>query len=223
LQRPVIINGISGIATRPDFAERAIIIELLLIAPSQRKTEKEYWAEFELDKSIIYKGILDGIVSGLKHQNDVEIAEKPRMADLAEWVTGCERDLGMEGNFLKAYMANQVTSKQDGIEASPIGAAIMTLMADRASYSGTPTELLKKLEEVSGSSLSASREWYATTKQLHGSIKRLMPSFRSIGIAITQKKSGSRKYDIENTQFNGESTNSTDSGNGNNLPGWLKK
>ena len=223
LQRPVIINGISGIATRPDFAERAIIIELLLIDPSQRKTEKEYWAEFELDKSIIYTGILDGIVSGLKHQNDVEIAEKPRMADLAEWVTGCERELGMEGNFLKAYMANQATSKQDGIEASPIGAAIMTLMADRASYSGTPTELLKKLEEVSGSSLSASREWSATTKQLHGSIKRLMPSFRSIGIEITQKKSGSRKYVIENTQFNGESADSTDSSEVNNLPVWLKK
>ena len=42
IQRPVIINGISDIATRADLAERSIIIELPVIEPSQRKSEKEY-------------------------------------------------------------------------------------------------------------------------------------------------------------------------------------
>ena len=141
---------------------------------------------------------------------------------MLEWVTACERGSGMEGNFQQAYMANQATSKQDGIEASPVGAAIMTLMAARRTYSGTPTELLKKLEEITDRSLSVSREWRMTPKSLNTAIKRLMPSFRSIGINITQQKSGMRKYIIENTQFSGKAPNDTPSGGGNEKPPWMK-
>ena len=46
--RPVILNGISAIATCPDLADRSIIITLPQIGDGVRRPEKEFWAAFEM-------------------------------------------------------------------------------------------------------------------------------------------------------------------------------
>ena len=199
-QNPIIVNGISDIATRPDLAERSIILELPVIQPSERRSEKEYWMKLQEDLPLIFTGILDGIVSGLKHQDSVDIDEKPRMASVVEWAAACERDLGMEGNFSKAFEANQAASKEDAIEASPIGVGIRALMSDRASYTGAPTALCKELLRRMG---DAHGSRALSPKSLHGEIKRLLPSFRAVGIDINQKKSGNRQYHIRNSTVKG--------------------
>src|SRR5262249_45213339 len=46
--RPVILNGIEDIITRPDLADRAILLTLGAIAERQRRPEHALWREFEL-------------------------------------------------------------------------------------------------------------------------------------------------------------------------------
>ena len=46
--RPVILNGIEDIITRPDLADRAILLMLAPIAERQRRPENALWREFEL-------------------------------------------------------------------------------------------------------------------------------------------------------------------------------
>ena len=41
--RPVILNGIEDIVTRPDLADRALFLQLQPIPEASRRTEVEFW------------------------------------------------------------------------------------------------------------------------------------------------------------------------------------
>ena len=41
--RPVIVNGIEDIVTRPDLADRAVFLNLKAIPEDQRRPEAELW------------------------------------------------------------------------------------------------------------------------------------------------------------------------------------
>ena len=45
--RPVILNGIEDIVTRPDLADRAILLMLEPIPEERRRPKQELWAAFE--------------------------------------------------------------------------------------------------------------------------------------------------------------------------------
>jgi len=46
-KRPVVINGIGGIATRPDLLDRAILLKLPQIPEDQRRDERNFWDDFD--------------------------------------------------------------------------------------------------------------------------------------------------------------------------------
>ena len=233
VQRPQIMNGISDIASRQDVADRAIIIEPLVIKPEDRESEKKILGNFEIDKPVIFKALLLGLQSGFKHEDSIEISEKSRMADAINWAAACMRGLGMEDEFLEAYKGNQMRSKQDGIESSPVGDALIKLMATQREYIGTTTELLNKLAGISVMRQASSRAWPQSAKGLTSIINRLKPNLRSVGIDITRGANNKREYVIVNTKFNQDNVDSifdNDSdddesgGNSNDtLPGWINK
>src|SRR5262249_17449336 len=51
--RPIILNGIEDIVTRPDLADRAIVLMLAPIAERQRRPEHALWREFDLARPYI--------------------------------------------------------------------------------------------------------------------------------------------------------------------------
>jgi hypothetical protein len=63
--RPVILNGIEDIITRPDLADRAILLMLAPIAERQRRPEHALWREFELARPRILGALLDAAAQGL--------------------------------------------------------------------------------------------------------------------------------------------------------------
>jgi len=190
IQRPILINGIDDIATRPDLAERSLIINLPVIEGGDRKSEREFWKDFDTDRPLIFGVLLDALVAGIIHRESVKLPYKPRMADVAQWVTACEIGLGCKGNFMAAHEKNQNEAVELGLESSPVGSAIMTLMSDRERWLGKPTELMVALEGIAGDSQVRSKAWPQSTKGLSNAIKRLMPSFRKVGITITQGEGG---------------------------------
>jgi hypothetical protein len=64
--RPIIVNGIEEIITRPDLADRAILLMLAPIAERQRRPETALWREFELARPHILGALLDAVVHGLR-------------------------------------------------------------------------------------------------------------------------------------------------------------
>jgi hypothetical protein len=48
--RPVILNGIEEIVTRPDLADRAVFLTLQPIPEEHRRPEQELWAAFDAER-----------------------------------------------------------------------------------------------------------------------------------------------------------------------------
>jgi len=87
-QRPIIMNGISDVVSRPDLAERSIFITLDVIPEHKRMTEADLMARFVAERPRILGALLNAVSYGLKHP--VTLTERPRMADFAKWAASCE-------------------------------------------------------------------------------------------------------------------------------------
>jgi hypothetical protein len=51
--RPLLVNGIEDVITRPDLADRAIFLTLPPIADARRQSERELWRQFEFARPLI--------------------------------------------------------------------------------------------------------------------------------------------------------------------------
>lgn len=85
VMRPIILNGITEVVTRPDLADRTLILTLEAILEDMRKTERELLAEFDLALPGILGALLNAMVHGLRVFPGVSLKSKPRMADFALW------------------------------------------------------------------------------------------------------------------------------------------
>jgi hypothetical protein len=74
--RPVILNGIEDIVTRPDLADRA----LEPIPEERRRPEQELWAAFEAERPRILGVLLDAVAKGLAMLPQTKLEKLPRMA-----------------------------------------------------------------------------------------------------------------------------------------------
>ena len=88
--RPVILNGIEDIVTRPDLADRGLFLQLQPIPEASRRTEAEFWQAFRQDCPKILGALLDCLVHGLQQLPTTKLNRHPRMADFARWATACE-------------------------------------------------------------------------------------------------------------------------------------
>ena len=105
--RPIILNGIEDVITRPDLADRAIFLTLPHVQEERRSAESEIWRDFKSAQPCILEALLDAASHGLCAVPEVRLEQLPRMADFALWATACERVFYSAGRFLHAYKANR--------------------------------------------------------------------------------------------------------------------
>ena len=157
--RPVILNGIEDIVTRPDLADRAIFLTLEAIPEERRRPEKELWAEFNAARPQLLGTMLDAVSHGLKMLPDTQLDSLPRMADFALWATACETAVWPPGTFGAAYVGNRDEAVDSIIEADPVGCAIRSLIGTRTEWTGTASDLLGALDEEVGEKVRKSKAW----------------------------------------------------------------
>jgi hypothetical protein len=194
--RPVILNGIEDIVTRPDLADRAIFLTLEPISEERRRPEAELWAAFEVERPAILGALLDAVVAGLKHLPHTRLEKLPRMADFAVWAAACETAFWPAGTFLAAYSGNRDEAVESAIDADPIAAAISTLMSRRTVWTQTATELLVALAEVAGERVTKSKTWPANPRALAGRLRRAATFLRKTGIEIVFEREGKARTRI---------------------------
>lgn len=191
IKRPVIMNGISDIVTAQDLIDRTIILELPQISESNRKTDSEFFLEFKAEASYILGALYDLLVDVLNEIPNVQLSEKPRLADFAILGVALERALHLpEGAFLTAYMQNQKSSVLSAMEHSSIALAVEKLISDRFYFDGTYAELFKTLSERYRFDNAG---WPSSAKGLATIIKRQLKAFELLDIEITFDKT--RKKD----------------------------
>jgi hypothetical protein len=182
-RRPVILNGIEEPATRSDLVDRTIGIMLSRIPEDKRLDEDEVMSRFESVRPRVLGAILDGVSAAIGNNASIKLSRKPRMADLATWVTAAEPGLGWKREqFLDAYMGNRAEAHVEVIESSSIGPAILSLTL-AGPLVGNATELLTALNQQRGQS-EATGDWPKSPKQLGSMLRRLAPNLRAMGLTV---------------------------------------
>jgi hypothetical protein len=189
-ERPVILNGIEEIVTRPDLADRAVFLTLAPIPEELRRPESELWAAFEVERPRILGALLNAVVEGLKRLSETRLERLPRMADFALWVTACETALWPTGTFWSAYSDNRDEAVVSVIEADPIAAAVKVLMATLTRWTGTASGLLGALTKIAGERAAKSKTWPDGPRPLSGRLRRAAAFLRKVGIEIDFNREG---------------------------------
>jgi len=210
--RPVILNGIEDIVTRPDLADRAVFLTLEAIPEEQRRPEADLWAAFEAESPKILGVLLDAVAQGLRLLPDTRLERLPRMADFALWASACETAIWPAGTFWSAYCGNRDEAVENVIEADPVAAAVRAVMAERTEWTGTATDLLGALAEEAGERVAKSKTWPASPRALSGRLRRAATFLRKVGIEIDYVKEGRARTRIIHITAKGNSADSEYSG-----------
>jgi hypothetical protein len=204
--RPVILNGIEEVITKPDLADRTLFMTLEPIPEENRRTEQELWAAFETARPRILGALLDAVGRGLDMLPHIRLENLPRMADFALWVTACETSLWPAGTFGAAYRGNRDTSVEAVLEADLVAVALRAFMADRPEWTGTATELLEALGAKVGEPQKRSKQWPGSAGVLAGRLRRLATFLRKVGIKIDFSRGGhanARRIQVSRAPENG--------------------
>ncbi len=195
VRKPLILNSISDIATRPDLADRIISIELQPLADTEREPEAQLWNRFEQVRPRILGALLDAVCEALRHWNHVHLPVLPRMADATLWVSAGETAFGWSaGTFVNAYTANRQQAVESLAEADPVVGAVVKLMSDRNEWKGTASELYTALlEQVPEAERSA---FPRNPVALSVRRKRINPLLRRCGIewSIERERHANLQY-----------------------------
>ncbi|WOH47551.1 hypothetical protein [Bradyrhizobium sp. sBnM-33] len=188
--RPVMLNGIEEIVTRPDLADRGLFLTLEPIPEERRRPEQEMWGAFEAVRPLILGALLTAVVEGLKRLPETRLEKLPRMADFALWATACEPALWSAGTFWSAYCGNREEAVEGVIDADPVAVAVRALMAKGTVWTGNASNLLAALAELLDERALKSKAWPDSPRGLAGRLRRAATFLRKIGIEISFGREG---------------------------------
>lgn len=207
--RPVIVNGIDDMTARPDFASRALAVDLPQIKDERRQEEATFWKQFYAAQPTILGGLLSTVASILAIRNEVKLTSKPGMADFARFGVAAERVLGWpNGAFLAAYQTSQADSATVTLESDLVALAVHRFMNDAELdldvWEDTATTLLPRLVARLAPGQDRDRGWPRNASQLGNHLRRCAPILRRFGIEAEQLRShGERRWRLERKHSEG--------------------
>jgi hypothetical protein len=178
------LNGINLVASRDDLLDRSVLFKLDRIDEENRKTEKEFWQEFETDRPLILGAISDTLAGALKIYPTVKLPVLPRMADFATWGYAImEAADGAGLAFLQAYRKNIAGAVEEAVTSDIIGAAVIEFMTDKDEWKGTATDLIEKLNELPSVD-EKDKAWPKRPNTLTRRLNRIKSALADYGIRV---------------------------------------
>ena len=205
IKRPIGINGINVVATRADLLDRSILLELIRIPKSERKTEKAIWEAFEKDIPKVLGGIFNTVKEAIKVYGDIQLDEVGRMADFTYWGCAAAQVMGIGGDvFLRAYLDNQDSANEEALTSHPVAAAVIALLRDEPSWKGSVSALLGALQQVAELEHinTKVKSWPKDANVLSRRLKEVKSNLEEIGIRYDIRQHGSHKQISLSRQMN---------------------
>jgi len=182
--RPIIMNGIGNIITRPDLLDRSIYITLHPIPPDRRSPEDKLIEEFEEKRPKILGALLDAAVIALQNQKAIDLNDPYRMAGFVKFAAA---GLGSEGDkFQAAYKDNRDSAVKEAIADDVLvnrltefirnycyNAKIGGIGGEEEYWEGTATTLLMQLNHSLSDSQAA--QLPKNAQALSGKLRELAP------------------------------------------------
>ena len=181
--RPVMLNGIAELITRPDLADRALFVTLNGIRADKRRTEAELWDDFEAKRPRLLGALLDAVATGLARLPQTTVREAPRMADLARWVEACEPALFVPGAFKSLYAINREGAARDAIESDPFVIGVREFVCRQGRWAGSATQLHDEVAEIMGPRVR-DQAWPGNARVLASRLRQGAAFLRRCGIDV---------------------------------------
>jgi hypothetical protein len=182
--RPIVLNGIAEVVTRPDLADRAVMLTLEPIPEDRRRPEKDLWADIDAALPRLLGALFDTMAHGLAAMGDVRLSTLPRMADFAHWAVACEGAVWEAGTFMRAYGAERAASVDSVIDSDPVACAVRDFMREQETWTGTATALLAALNAQVGEAVQRLPAWPKATNALSGRLARAATFLRKAGVEV---------------------------------------
>jgi hypothetical protein len=192
VRRPVILNGITSAAARPDLLDRSIVLSLGRVPDERRRDEREVLDAFERLRPRVLGALLDAVVCAQREVDRVRLPVKPRIADAVTWVTAAAKALGWpDRRFLDAFVRNRAEAHVELVEGSYLATAVMGL-ARSSPWEGTAVELINELRGACGGSIPPGlpRDPGMMTREL----RHLAPSLRQCGVEVLMPTQPEGRY-----------------------------
>jgi hypothetical protein len=197
IKRPILLNGIDEIATRPDLLSRSLIVVPPQLPDDERGSVADMAFAFEKARPAILGALLTALSAGLKNEKDVEVA-MPRLADFARWVTACETGFGWkQGTFMSIYNKNRNEANVSTVEESLLGNALLKLLDAKGGFiKMAPTSLYESLSDLLSDDEKRNHfsSWPRSTKGLKNQITRLKPALRTMGIVVEETRTSDSRF-----------------------------
>lgn len=184
--RPVVLNGISANATRPDLIDRLVHIALPEI--TARRTETEIDAAFAADAGAIFGGLLDLFADALAMLPAVRIApaDLPRLADFGLLGEAMSRSRGgAAGEFLHLFTEHRAENMSRTLDASPLAQAVVSLIEDgQEIVSETAKRAFERLQDYRPQ--HSDTPFPQSPKSMMDGLRRYAPALRLLGIVVIE-------------------------------------
>lgn len=205
-RRVLALTTIDAGALAGDLAERLLTIELELIPDNKRREEAELDRAYADAHASILASLFDLLAEVLKVLPDVNLTERPRMADFARILAAVDQVKGWE--TLKTYKAGARDAVSDVLDGDQFAQALVKLVdsyGDRE-FSKTAADILSLITPE-----RPPKSWPKDATRAAGQLKRLAPALRTIGIDVddsTRQTTGnrSRLYKLTVSQERRETT-----------------
>jgi hypothetical protein len=175
------VLGFTGIdvgSLAGDLAERCVWGDLGVIPASERRSERDLNAAWNDAYPSMVGGLLDLIVKTLSELPNVNLAEKPRMADFAEVLAAL--DLATGSRALEHYTRAQESVAEEIVDTDKFLGAIASTITKR--WAGTGKELHKHLPRP------ADDKYWPEARGISGKLRRCAPDLRKSGWTVEEIK-----------------------------------
>jgi len=196
VRRPIVLNGISDILSRPDLVDRAIILNLPALSERDIWDERKSLRQFEEAHPEILGGLFDTVGGVLAEIDrvDSEGIELSRMADFANTILAMESVLGMEPrSLLNVYKDNRNQASLLMIEADPFIVELVTYL-ERTPLPQTrsATEWLTNVNHEYPEK-SKARAWPKNGRAFSQKVNRFAPNLDKHGFKIAVNREVKRR------------------------------
>lgn len=207
VRRCIALTGVNAGPRQSDLLDRCIFFSLPEIREQERRTEGEFWSEFQAARPGLVGGAFNTLAAAMKLLPSVRVVRPPRMADFAVWGCAVAQALGSsQAAFLAAYAADQGRRHDEAIRASPVGEVMLALVEEQRVWEGTPSELLDKLTELAESQQvnTKQKEWPKAPQALTRRLNEIRSNLAAAGVRIDSDKGRRRRVRVERMESEGE-------------------
>lgn len=188
-KRPIVMNGINQLVTRPDLADRTICIELQQVEYKDDTTLKAAW---EQDYPALVGALYSLLSDTLRELPDVQLAKIPRLGDFGKMGVAMVRAMGKDADFLAAYERNRDEVVRRGVDSSPVALALVARIRAKGTFEGSLTELMEALEDFKPLHYDKA-VWPKSARGLGEVLRRLAPALLVYSITVEQLPRGKDK------------------------------